>query len=116
LKLMAAFLATWAFAGAGAVIGSILGHAAGKPGLFGGAIVGGVLGVAVAVSAVTKLHWLSPEDRGGALAGGIVGFGIAAPIAVTHLHTPVTPVLICGLAGVGLLLGVRVVRLRRPSS
>jgi len=113
---MAVFLATWAFAGVGAVIGSILGHTAGKPGLFAGAIVGGVLGVAVAVGAVAKLHWLSPEDRRGALAGGIVGFGVAAPIAVTNLHTPVTPLLICGLAGVGLLLGVRVVRSWRPTS
>jgi hypothetical protein len=94
----------------GAVIGSILGRAAGKPGLFTGAVVGGVLGVAVAVGAVTKLHWLSPEDRSGALAGGILGFAVAAPIAVTNLHTPVTPLLICGLAGVGLLLGVRVAR------
>lgn len=113
---MPVFFATWALAGVGAVIGSIVGHGAGKPGLFTGAIVGGVLGVAVAVGAVTKLHWLSAEDRAGALAGGIVGFGVAAPIAVTHLHTPVTPLLICGLAGVGLLLGVRVVRSGRRSS
>jgi hypothetical protein len=116
LKPIPVFFATWALAGVGAVIGSILGHAAGKPGLFTGAIVGGVLGVAVAVGAVTKLHWLSPEDCRGALAGGIVGFGVAAPIAVTNLHTPVMPVLISGLAGVGLLLGVRVVRSWRRSS
>jgi len=110
LKPMRVFLATWALAGLGAVIGSILGNAAGKPGLFAGAVVGGVLGVAVAVAAVTKLQWLLPEDRRGALVGGIVGFAVAAPIAVTNLHNPVTPVLICGLAGVGLLLGVGVVR------
>jgi hypothetical protein len=116
LKLVPVFLAAWALAGIGAVIGSILGHAAGKPGLFTGAIVGGVVGVAVAVGAVTKLHWLSPEDRRGALVGGIVGFGIAAPIAVTNLRTPVTPVLICGLAGVGLLVGVSVARSWRRSS
>lgn len=105
------FLATWAAAGVGAVIGSILGHAAGKPGLFIGAALGGVLGIVVAVGTITKLQWLSPHDRGGALAGGLVGFGVAVPIAVTNLHTPVTPLLICGLAGVGLLLGVRIVRL-----
>jgi hypothetical protein len=35
---------------------------------------------------------------------------------VTNLHTPVTPVLICALTGVGLLLGVRVARGRRRSS
>jgi len=110
LKPFRAFLTAWAFAGLGAVIGSILGNAAGKPGLFVGAVVGGLLGVAAAVAGLAKLHWLSPEDRRGASIGGIVGFAVAAPIAVTNLHTPVIPVLICGLAGAGLLLGVGMAR------
>jgi hypothetical protein len=113
LKPIPLFLAAWVSAGAGAVIGSILGHGAGKIGLFTGAILGGLLGIVVAVGAGTKLKWLSSEDRAGALVGAMLGFGVAAPIAVTNLHTPVTPLLICGLAGVGLLLGVRVVRLWR---
>ena len=95
------------------MIGSILGHGAGKIGLFTGAILGGLLGIMIVVGASTKLKWLSSEDRAGALVGGMLGFGVAAPIAVTHLHTPVTPLLICGLAGVGLLVGVWVVRLWR---
>jgi hypothetical protein len=104
------FLVTWALAGVGAVIGSILGNAAGKLGLFAGAVVGGIAGVGAVVAALTKLQWLSPEDRRGALVGGIVGFVIAAPIAVTNLHSPVVPVLSCALAGVGLLLGVGAAR------
>jgi hypothetical protein len=103
-------------AGLGAVIGSILGNAAGKPGLFAGAVFGGLLGIAIAVAALAKLRWFLPEDRRGAFIGGIVGFAVAAPIAVTNLHTPVIPVLICGLAGVGLLLGVGVARGWRRSS
>jgi len=110
LKPIPVLIAAWALAGLGALIGSVLGNAAGQPGLFVGAAVGGVVGVVVAVAAVTKLRWLPPEDRPGAFAGSIIGFGVAAPIAVTNLHTPVTPVLICGLAGVGLLLGVGVAR------
>jgi hypothetical protein len=110
LRPIPAFLTAWALAGIGAVIGSILGHAAGKPGLFAGAVVGGVVGVGAAVAVLTRLQWLSREDRGGAFVGGIVGFAVAAPIAVINLHSPVTPVLICGLAGVGLLLGVGVAR------
>ena len=110
------FLVAWALAGLGAVIGSIFGNAAGKPGLLAGAVVGGILGVGAAVAALTKLQWLSPGDRRGAFVGGICGFAVAAPIAVANLHTPVTPVLICGLAGVGLLLGVGVARGWRRSS
>jgi len=116
MKPLPVFLAGWALAGLGAVIGSILGNAAGKTGLFAGAIVGGVVGVGAAVAAVTKLRWLAPEDRRGAFVGGIAGFAVAAPIAVTNLHTPVTPVLICALAGVGLLFGVGVARGWRRSS
>jgi hypothetical protein len=103
-------IAAWTLSGLGAVLGSILGNAAGKTGLFAGAVVGGVLGVVAAVVALTKLHWVLGEERRSALVGGIVGFGVAAPIAVTNLHTPITPVLACGLTGVGLLLGVGVAR------
>jgi len=105
-----AFLAAWALAGLGAVIGSILGNAAGKPGLFAGAVVGGLLGVAAAVAGLAKLQWIPREDRLGASIGGTVGFVVAAPIAVASLRTPVIPVLICGLAGAGVLLGVGVAR------
>lgn len=105
-----AFLIAWMLAGLGAVIGSILGNGVGKRGLFVGAVVGGIVGVAAAVAASSRLQWLSRQDRGSGLVGGIIGFAIAAPIAVANLHTPVTPVLICGLAGVGVLLGAGVAR------
>jgi hypothetical protein len=116
LKPIPAFLVTWALAGLGAVIGSILGNATGKPGLFAGAVLGGLVGVGAAVAALSKLQWLPLEDRRSAFIGGVVGFAVAAPIAVTNLHTPLTPVLICGLAGVGLLLGIGVARGRRRDS
>ena len=110
LKPFPAFLAAWGLAGFGAVVGSILGNAAGKSGLLVGAVVGGVLGVAVAVAVLAKLQWLPREDRLGAFLGGTVGFAVAAPIAATHLGTPITPVLVCGLTGAGLLLGIGVAR------
>lgn len=116
MKPFRAFLAAWALAGIGAVIGSILGNAAGKRGLFAGAVVGGLLGVAAAVAGLAKLRWLPREDRRGAFIGGAAGFAVAVPIAVTNLHTPITPVLICGLAGAGLLLGVGVARGSRRNS
>jgi len=116
LKTLRVFLAAWILAGLGAVIGSILGNGVGKGGLFVGAIVGGVLGVTPSVAAASRFHWLLREDRAGAFGGGITGFAIAAPIAVANLHTPITPVLICGLAGVGVLLGAGVARGWRQGS
>ena len=109
-------IATWAFAGLGAVLGSILGNAAGKTGLFAGAIVGGLIGIGLAVALGSKLRWVSTADRRGAFLGGGAGFLVAAPIAVANLHTPITPILICGLAGVGLLLGVGIARGWREGS
>ena len=116
VKPIPVLLAAWVLAGLGAVIGSILGNAAGRPGLFAGAVVGGILGVGAAVAAVIRLQWLASTDRRSAFVGGVLGFGVAAPIAVTHLHTPVTPLLVCGLAGVGVLLGVGAARGWRRSS
>lgn len=116
MKPFQLFLAAWALAGLGAVIGSVLGNAAGKAGLFGGAVIGGLVGIGVTVVIGSKVRWLPVADRLGAFLGGGIGFAVASPIAVANLHTPVTPILICGLAGVGLLLGVGVVRGWRGSS
>lgn len=116
MKPIPVFVTTWGLAGIGAVIGSIVGNAAGKPGLFAGAVIGGLLGVVSAVVGLTKVRWLPPEDRAGAFVGGMIGFAVAAPIAAMNLHTPVTPVLICALAGVGVLLGVGVARGWRQGS
>ena len=56
MKSILVFLAAWGLAGFGAVIGSIVGNAAGKVGLFAGAAVGGMIGVWVAVAAVTRFR------------------------------------------------------------
>lgn len=108
MKPLPVFLVSWALAGLGALLGSILGNSMGKAGLFSGAVVGGIIGVAVAVAALARLAWLPRVDRLGAFVGGSCGFLIAAAIAVANLHTPITPVLICGLAGAGVLLGTGV--------
>ena len=112
MKAVLVLFAAWGLAGFGAVVGSIVGNAAGKVGLFAGAVVGGMVGVWVAVTAVIRFRWIAAENRRGALVGGMLGFAIAAPIAATNLHTPVIPVLICGLSGVGVLLGVRMARVK----
>jgi len=116
LKPIPAFLTAWALAGLGAVIGSVLRNALGKPGLFAGAFLGGILGSRCRSCRAHEAAVAPPEDRRGAVIGGIAGFAVEAPIAVTNLHTPATPVLVCGLAGVGLLLGTGVARGWRRTS
>lgn len=103
-------LLTWLTAGGGAVLGSILGNAAGRVGLMLGALVGGIAGVVAGVVAAGRFRWLDPAERRGGLWGGIVGFLLAAPLAATNLDNPITPVLSCGLVGIGVLIGAGVTR------
>jgi hypothetical protein len=105
LKPLPVLLLVWALGGLGAVAGSILGNALGSTGLYVGAMVGGACSVSLATFLATKLAWLPPAVLGAATVGGILGLCIAAPIAVSNLHTPITPVAITSLAGVGALLG-----------
>ncbi|MDP2957207.1 MAG: DUF4440 domain-containing protein [Longimicrobiales bacterium] len=110
MKPLPVLLTSWALAGLGAVVGSILGNAFGRVGLFAGAVVGGGLAIAGAVTLLARLRWLPPATRSGAIAGGLLGFLIAVPIAVSNLHTPITPIVSCALVGAGVLLGAGVVR------
>jgi hypothetical protein len=109
MKPLPVLFASWAFAGLGAAVGSILGNAFGKVGLMAGAILGGVLALIGTVMLLTKLRWLPEGTRLGAILGGLLGFAIAVPIAVSTLHTPITPVVSCGLVGAGVLLGAGMV-------
>ena len=105
MKPLPVLLLVWALAGLGAVVGSILGHALGSTGLYVGAMVGGASNVSLATFLATRLGWLPRAVLGAATAGGVLGLCIGAPIAVSHLHTPITPVVVTSLAGVGVLLG-----------
>jgi hypothetical protein len=95
----------WLVTGLCAVGGSMLGNALGRSGLFAGATLGGIVGVAVSVLVAVRLAWLPRAARGGAMIGGLVGFALAVPIAVLTGDTPVTPIASCALVGVGVLFG-----------
>ena len=107
MKAILHVLLTWMLGGFGAVVGSILGNAAGPRGLFVGAIVGGGLATLAAALLARRLRLLAAGGPRGAAVGGLLGFAVAAPIAVGNLHTPVTPVLATALVGLGALLGDR---------
>lgn len=105
MRPTATLLLVWLVAGVGAVAGSILGNAAGRTGLFAGAVVCGGLASYFGPALCARLGWIPAQAKGPASLGALLGFLIAAPIAATNLHTPVAPILICSLAGAGALLG-----------
>lgn len=110
MRVFPTLLLSWFVTGVAAAVGSILGNAAGVWGLRVGAVAGGVLGLLGAVAAARRLAWLPQDETRGAFLGGLVGFGVAIPITLTHMQTPVIPVLSCGLVGIGVLLGAGVAR------
>jgi len=107
MKSVFVLVMVWMVTGFGAVAGSILGNAAGKRGLFAGAVLGGAALAYVAPILCARLGWIATDGRRAASRGALLGFLIAAPIAATNLRTPVIPVLICALSGVGALIGSR---------
>ncbi|MEO6447504.1 MAG: hypothetical protein ABIZ91_05600 [Gemmatimonadaceae bacterium] len=112
MKAQKAFVFVWLFTGVSATLGSIVGGALGRPFLFAGAILGGVLGVLGSVRLAAAWQWLAPESWRFAVLGGVLGFAIAAPIAVLNLDTPITPFFSCALAGAGALVGAGIARRR----
>ena len=106
MKSVSVLVLVWLLTGLGAVAGSILGNAAGKTGLFAGAVVGGAVLAYFSPVLCSRLGWIAAGARRAASRGALLGFLVATPIAATNLRTPVIPVLICSLAGAGALIGI----------
>lgn len=105
-------LTVWLLTGFSTVLGSILGRFIGRVWLFAGAIAGAIAGVVAAVALVSSVGWLRRSERRGAIAGGIGGFIGAAAILFLgpNFDSPIAPVLLCSLAGVGALVGAGIAR------
>lgn len=87
------------------LLGSLMGHSIPRIGLFAGAIIGGIVGVAIAVWLAARLRLLDRASYGATFMGGLIGFVVAAVIAVKNLHGPLIPMASVGLIGVGAILG-----------
>lgn len=99
------FVITSLLAGLGGALGSIVGNAFGKPGLWVGGVLGGLAGVAAAVAIAKGRRWITPGQVRFTTAGGMIGFLIAAGIAVNTLSSPVGPIFSSAIPGIGALLG-----------
>ena len=94
------------------LLGSFMGHSIPSIGLFAGAIIGGIVGVAAAVWLGVRLHLLDRASYSATFLGGLIGFILAAVIAVKNLHGPLIPMASVGLIGLGAILGKAVSRNR----
>jgi hypothetical protein len=94
------------------LLGSFMGHSISSIGLFAGAIIGGIVGVAVAVWLASRLRLLDRASYGATFLGGLIGFVVAAVIAVKNLRGPIIPMASVGLIGLGAILGKVVSRNR----
>jgi hypothetical protein len=99
------FLTSSFLGGLGGVLGSIIGHAAGRVGLWVGGVLGGVLGSIAGVAIARARGWVSEAQFSWAAVGASIGFALAAAVAVRTLSSPVGPVLSTTLIGAGALLG-----------
>ena len=89
----------------GAFLGSVLGNAAGKKGLFAGAMLGGALAVVAAVRLGARFRLVPPTRVPHATLGGLGGFALAALVAVNTLSSPIGPILSVALIGLGAVFG-----------
>jgi hypothetical protein len=102
---IALFVVACVLGGFGGAVGSIVGHAFGKVGLWAGGIIGGVLvSIATAQIAVWR-RWIARSQFWPTTAGAAVGFLFAAAIAVNTLSSPIGPILSTLLIGSGAVVG-----------
>jgi len=92
--------------GAAAVLGSVLGAAVSHTELF--YLVGGLIGVWVAVRFSKMLRSIEANEIRLGILGGGIGFLLAAPLAAANAHTPVIPVLSVVLVGLGALVSIKI--------
>lgn len=109
-KLIRLSLLTSGVSGLLTVLGSIGGHAFGRTGLSVGAVVGGIIGIALAGLIARRLRLIDHESYVPAVIGGTAGYIVAAGIAVNNLHTPVVPILSVSLVGLGAVVGSVTIR------
>src|ERR1041385_6074034 len=99
VKNIILFLTVCAIAAVCILVGSVVGHGFGKPGLFGGAIIGGIGGVALAVWLAARFSLIQRRSLALTVLGGVVGFVVAAVVAVNNLHGPLIPMASVSLIG-----------------
>ena len=108
----ALFLVACALGGLGGALGSIVGNAFGKGGLWAGGILGGLLASMLIARIALWRRWIVRSQFWPTVVGAAVGFLVACAVAVNTLSSPIGPVLSTLLIGAGTVLG----SIRAPSA
>jgi hypothetical protein len=101
----ALFFVACALGGLGGAVGSMVGNAFGKEGLWAGGILGGLLASMLVARIALWRRWIAGSQAWPTALGTAIGFFLACAVAVNTLSTPVGPIVSTLLIGAGALLG-----------
>jgi len=101
----ALFFVACGLGGLGGAVGSMVGHAFGKGGLWAGGILGGLLASMLVARVALWRRWIVGSQTWPTALGTALGFLLACAVAVNTLSTPIGPIMSTLLIGAGALLG-----------
>ena len=110
MKALKLFVISCVLGGAGGFLGSVVGAAFGRLGLFAGGLIGGVLIAPLSARFAVYRGWIEPGQYLPTAAGAAAGFLAAAFVAMNTLSSPVGPVLSTSLTGLGAIAGSKLAR------
>ena len=110
MKLIKLFVMTCVLGGAGGFVGSVVGSAFGRLGLFAGGLIGGVLIAPMSAKFAMYRGWIERDQYLPTAAGAAIGFLAAAFVAMNTLSSPIGPVLSTSLTGLGAIAGSKLRR------
>ena len=105
MNRVALFFLACALGGAGGALGSMVGHAFGKSGLWAGGILGGLLASMLVARIALWRGWIVRSQYWPTVLGAALGFLVACAIAVNTLNSPVGPVMSTLVIGAGAVVG-----------
>jgi hypothetical protein len=107
MNRVALFFVACALGGLGGALGSMVGHAFGKGGLYAGGILGGLIASMLVARIAVWRHWIVRSQSWPTALGTAIGFLAACAVAVNTLSSPIGPILSTLLIGAGAVLGAR---------
>ncbi|MFL5481809.1 MAG: hypothetical protein ACJ8AK_06430 [Gemmatimonadaceae bacterium] len=101
----ALFFLACVLGGAGGALGSMVGHAFGKTGLWAGGILGGILASMLVARIALWRRWIAQSQYWPTVLGTVIGFLMACVVVVNTLSSPIGPIMSTLLIGAGAVLG-----------